>query len=117
MGKISKEHESRMRGRFDPKVARFIADEIGSKATVTYGDLQTRFGILARSWGDPLGGITYWCRDRGLPLLPVVVVLKKTGMPSKGAALYEDLGLKSEEQIIAEQQRCRAYDWSSVDFT
>jgi len=95
-------------------VAKFIAVAARNQRFVTYQDLESEFGIIARNWGDILGGIAIRLREHGLPLLPVVVVLKGTTMPSEGAVLYDDLGLTSSEDIMAEQRRCFDFDWGGT---
>lgn len=84
---------------------------------MTYGDLQKEFGPVAQSWGKPLTEIVEWCAAKRLPLLPVLVVRKGEMVPPKAATIYRELGFLNDADLMTEQQRCRAYNWSSVDFT
>lgn len=46
-----------------------------------------------------------WCRDRGLPWLPVIVVRRADGLPSGG---YE------VASVASETERVFAFAWSDV---
>jgi hypothetical protein len=92
-------------------VACYLASLAHDRGTITYGELADRFGGTARGWGDALGGIAIRCRDHNLPLLPVLVVTKDTGLPSTDAALYEDLGLHTQDDVKTEQARCHSFNW------
>lgn len=95
---------------------------------ISYGDLVTRLEMskqglnrgldhdLCRSLMD----VTKQCIERGLPLFPVMVVRKDTGMPGRGIdKALEELGIatkaeladpKKRAQLIAlEQERVRQY--------
>jgi len=100
-------------------VAAYLAEvaKDRNRRTVTYGDLQKEFGRIAQSWGKPLTDIVGWCAAKRVPLLPVLVVRKGEEVPPNGATVYREVGLLDDADLIAEQERCRAYDWSSVDFT
>ncbi|MBD1549050.1 hypothetical protein [Roseibium aggregatum] len=111
---ISSSHYLRMKKKYREEVARHLAECARRQEVITYGELADRFGGIARAWGDALGGIAIRCHEKGWPLLPVVVVNKKTRMPSVAAVLYKDLGLQSESDIRAEQAKCFAKDWTST---
>ena len=112
--RTSSKHREKMKKAYRLDVAKFVASAARERRYVTYQELELEFGIIARNWGDILGGIAIRCSERGLPLLPVVVVLKGTSMPSEGAVLYEDLGLTTPDAIVTEQHRCFDYDWSTT---
>lgn len=95
-------------------VARFLAAVAGDSATVTYGELSSKFGVATRGWGNILGGIAIRCKEAGLPLLSIIVVNAASRMPAEDALLYADLGLLSKEEIIGEQTRCFQFDWSKT---
>lgn len=111
MAKIAPDHYRKMRDSFRADVARYLARFATARKTITYGELSERFGGSPRGWGDRLGGIAIWCHEAGVPLLPVIVVNAKTRLPSPGAVLYEDLGMRTVEQLVAEQQRCFDFNW------
>lgn len=113
---ISDAAYERMKQAYNGEIAAFIAQHAPKAGLLTYGDLAKRFGGIARSYGNRLGGITIFCKDHGLPLLPVVVVNKKTKRPSAGALLYRDLGIEDDAEIQNEQRKVRAYDWTDVAF-
>ena len=113
MPEISAAQIQRMKSSYRAEIARFIAEKAGK---LTYGDIAAEFGGIERGYGSVLGGITIFCRERGLPLLPVLVVSKRTGRPSEGAKLYLDFGLREPEDFDEEQRRCLAQDWSKVEF-
>src|SRR5437879_5647872 len=94
-----------MKNSYGRDVAEHLALLASGGTLITYGELAERFGGVARGWGSALGGIAIWCFEAKLPLLPVIVVNSGSGMPSLDAVLYENLGLKSEEDIRAEQKR------------
>ncbi len=95
-------------------VAQHLAGIASERRTVTYGDLQSRFGIIARAWGAILDEITKRCAASGVPLLPVLVVDKKTALPSAAARSYEQYGLRTPEDFLAEQQRCFDFNWRAT---
>lgn len=102
-----------MRNAFRFDVAKFLARKALDGKTISYSDLTEEFGGIDRGWGNTLGGIALRCRDAGLPLLSVIVVNKGTNLPSVDAVLYQDLGLKDQLGIAAEQVKCFQYDWNS----
>jgi hypothetical protein len=110
---VSEEKYAKMKSRYRSDVAQFIASK---GATLTYSDIAGKFGGIARGYGDVLGGITIFCKENGYPLLPVLVVAKKTGRPSEGAALYRDFGLITRTQMDEEQRKCIGWDWKKVEF-
>lgn len=114
MPHISEAQRKRMMNAYHHDLAIHLAKLASEGRKITYGDVAEKFGGTARGWGDPLGGIAIRCHDKGLPLLPVLVVAKDTGKPSLDAILYEDLGLKTAEDIEAEQQKCWAFNWSAT---
>ncbi|WP_371054543.1 hypothetical protein [Rhodosalinus sp. K401] len=54
-------------------------------------------------------------RHEKLPLLPVLVVNKETGVPSEDADFYRRLGL-DRDGIELEQQNCFEHDWTNAPF-
>ncbi len=117
MGKlISDADYKRMEQAYNGEIAAFIAENARKTGLLTYGDLARRFGGIARGYGNRLGGITIFCRDHNLPLLPVVVVNKKTKRPSAGALLYRDFGLEDDAAIDNEQRKVKTFDWTRVAF-
>ena len=113
---IDDAHYQRMKRSYSSEIAQFLADNAVEGKSVTYRQLADRFGGIAQGYGDKLGGITIFCRDNGLPLLPVIVVNKSTGRPSDGAQLYFDFGIKSESAMDLEQARCFQFNWSIIRF-
>lgn len=114
MPKLSNESLRKMRNHFDLPLAKYLATRAGERKLVTYGELTGEFGGTDRGWGNKLGGIALRCHDHNHPLLSVIVVNKASQMPSVDAVLYEDLGLKSLDDIRSEQAKCFAYDWSAT---
>ena len=105
-----------MRRAYRPDIARYLADRASKSLVTVYDDLVSEFGGVAQGYGDKLGGITLFCHERQLPMLPVCVVSKVSGLPSTDAVLYRDLGIQTAEGFAREQARCRAFDWSKVEF-
>jgi hypothetical protein len=116
MPEISNAKFRQMEKRYDPRLAEFLAVTAKQGAVLTYTDLGQAFVRPARGWGDELGGVAIECQKRGWPILPVIVVTKRTGMPSDGAALYRDMGFETTEKLRAEQQRCFTFDWEGVSW-
>jgi hypothetical protein len=114
MAHLSEKDRRRMERAYRLDVACFLAKTAHSQEKITYSALTNEFGGTDRGWGDVLGGIAIRCRKHNLPLLSVLVVAKATGLPSIDAVQYEDLGLKTELDIRAEQARCHAFDWAST---
>ena len=112
--KISATKYAKMKKAYRLDAAKFIAKSARAKEKLTYSQLEAEFGIIARAWGDTLGGIAIRCHEAGLPRLPVIVVRSDTGMPSDDAVLYEDLGMGSAELILLEQERVFGFDWSAT---
>jgi hypothetical protein len=113
MPEISDSKFRQMENRYDPRLAEFLAATAKQGTALTYTDLGQAFGRPARGWGDELGGVAIECQKRGWPILSVIVVTKRTGLPSEGAALYRDMGLETMEKLLAEQQRCFTFDWGA----
>ncbi|MEO3389381.1 hypothetical protein [Mesorhizobium sp. CAU 1741] len=109
---LSNEKLRLMRNKYDHDVARYLAETATRKCLISYGELGDAFGRSARGWGDVLGGIALRCHEHGLPLLPVIVVEKKSRLPSTGALLYKDLGMIDDSAVATMQQRCFEHDWS-----
>lgn len=110
MAAISDEKYLRLKNRYHRDVALHLSQLASRRAVITYAELSELFGRGPRNWGQPLCGITIRCHDNGLPLLPVIVVNKSTGLPSRDAVLYEHLGLDTID-LQAEQIRCFDFDW------
>jgi len=60
------------------------------KALITYGDLTSklRYNINPRNLDNPLGVISDYCKEHGMPLLSTIVVNKDTYMPGAGYFKY-----------------------------
>lgn len=113
---ITDAHYARMKRAYRGEIAAFIAGRASEDGPLTYGDLAKNFGGIARGYGDRLGGITIFCHEHKLPLLPVVVVSKNSRKPSAGALLYRDLGIEDDSAMAIEQSKVKAFDWSRVAF-
>ena len=114
MPRVSERDYRRMKNSYDHTIAKALVEVARAGITITYGELGKRYGRTSRGWGDVLGGIAIRCRERGVPMLSVLVVNASTGLPSTDAILYEDLGLATPDDVSAEQQRCFAFDWSNT---
>lgn len=66
----------------------------------------------SRGAGARLTKLAHFCNERGLPILPVLVVSKNTGFPSVRAKIYDQLGIGDEASIAAMQRRCFEHAWS-----
>lgn len=60
------------------------------KALITYRDLAEKlaFDINPRNLDNPLGVISDYCKEQGMPLLSTLVVNKETYMPGAGYFKY-----------------------------
>jgi hypothetical protein len=84
---------------------------------VTYKEFAKPLGISHRNIGPWLDEGVLWCRQRGVPELPVLVVAANTGkrrLPSKDSRYGLWAGI-SDVWLELEQQRCWRYDWSKLD--
>ena len=109
---LDDEKREKMRKQYRADLAIYLQGLAMIGETRTYTQLTEKFGRGPRLWGDPLGGITLKCHELAVPLLPVLIVNKQTGNPSADALLYKDLGLMTDEELEAEQERCFDFDWS-----
>jgi len=84
-----------------------------NRQTVTYGELSKLMrgknapplGRRAGQWkGMRLGQLFTYCKERRLPLLPVIVVTKKTGKPA-------DLAPYNPPDTDEERERVFDFDW------
>ena len=65
-------------------------------ANVMHGAIKPLLGKRAGQWkGMQLGQLLTYCKDRSLPLLPVIVITKKTGLPADTAP-YSDPNAERE---------------------
>lgn len=113
MSQISTAHYRKMKNSYRHDVAKFLAARAANKEFITYGELADKFGGVARGWGDALGGIAIRCYEAHLPILSVIVINAGTRKPSADAVLYDDLGLKSDQDIESEQNRVLEYAWQN----
>ena len=105
-----------MRRAYRPDVARYIAAAAIKRERVEYGDLSGQFGGIAHGYGDKLGGVSIFCKERSLPILPVIVVTKGQAFPAAGAKLYIDLGITNDREMRRAQFDVFNFDWSKVEF-
>jgi hypothetical protein len=103
-----------MTGKFRRDVAVWLAQKAANRQTVTYGELAREFGGLPMGWGPALSDIVRRLKRNNLPLLPVLVVSAETDMPSAEAAIYQENGIRTDDDMLAEQKRCWDFDWSST---
>ena len=99
------------------------------RETITYGELGKLIGF--RRGGDalagPLGCIMWYCLQNKLPPLTVLVVNKKTGVPSEGLIGVDDVDVEREKvfnyrwfdlvpppviQLQASRSRAKAVGWN-----
>ncbi|WP_413990103.1 hypothetical protein ACMDCR_29935 [Labrys okinawensis] len=99
---------------FRRDVALFLADAASTKRTVTYSELERRFGGIGRGRGKSLDIIAERLHFYGHPLLPVLVVSAETKLPSVDAEIYQQFGLTNDKAIIVEQERCFMHNWNAV---
>lgn len=99
------------------RVTVFLKQAAAARQTVTYGELAKTFGGIPNGWGPKLTAIATSLYLRGLPLLPVLVVRKNTGLPSTGAEIYSLFGITTAEDVQREQERCFVYDWQELEGT
>ncbi|WP_428926874.1 hypothetical protein [Marinibacterium sp. SX1] len=104
------------RSAFNAEMARFLAERALAGKTVTYGEFARQFGLANQGCGPVLTGIAQWLHAHGQPLLSIIVVNKSTGLPSIDARVYEQMGISSEADAMAEIRRCHDYDWSAAAF-
>lgn len=92
-----------------------------NRQTITYGDLaklmtggeKSSLGKRAGQWkGMRLGFLYAYCKERGLPLLPVIVVTKETGLPADMAP-YRPNKLDGPDPN-AERERVFHFDWFAI---
>lgn len=102
--------------RFNTQQANFLARAAREGRKVTYGEFAGRFGLANQGCGLVLTEMGERLKLFGLPLLPVIVVNKETGLPSKDATFYARLGLANDDDIMTAQQDCFDYDWSKATF-
>jgi hypothetical protein len=103
------------RPQFDRHKADFLAKAASQAQTVTYAEFAARFGLANQGCGKVLTEMGERLRAEKLPLLPVLVVNKKTGLPSGDAEFYKRLGL-DQDGVREEQQKCFAHDWTTASF-
>lgn len=87
-----------------------------NRQTITYAELAHRMlgenaqaiGKRAGQWrGLQLGQLLTYCKARKLPLLPAIVVMKKTGLPADTAP-YEGKDLNAERETVFN------FDWYAL---
>jgi hypothetical protein len=92
-----------------------------NRQTITYGDLaklmtggvKSSLGKRAGQWkGMRLGSLYAYCEERGLPILPVIVVTKKTGLPADLAPYRPNERHGPEPN--AEREKVFDYDWFGI---
>lgn len=101
--------------RFNREEAAFLARAALRRETVSYGTFAAAFGYANQGCGPVLTQMGQRLKAGGLPLLPVLVVSKETGLPSADARFYRSLGL-SDTDIANEQERCFSFDWTKAPF-
>jgi len=74
--------------------------------TITYGAFGPLIGLSPRFLTPVLMPILNWCRGKGLPPLPIIVVRADSGRPS---------GPYDQDSIPFETACVFAFDWSSVE--
>jgi hypothetical protein len=88
-----------------------------NRQTITYTELSTlmqgKSGKRAGQWkGLRLGQLFKYCKDRGLPLLPVIVVTKDTGLPADMAPYFP--AKPDGREPNAEREDVFRYDWYAL---
>lgn len=74
-------------------------------ANLMHGERKPSLGKRAGQWkGMQLGQLLAYCRDRKLPLLPVIVITKETGLPA-------DMAPYNSHEANAERERVFNFDW------
>lgn len=74
-------------------------------ANLMHGDSEPPLGRRAGQWkGMRLGQLLTYCKTRNLPLLPVIVVLKDTGLPANMAPY-------NPPEPNAERERVFNFNW------
>ena len=77
------------------------------RRTYRYSDIADVLGLGgAGVVGNMLGPIMYYCQDKGLPPLTVLVVAKDTGVPGEG--------LKTLEEVNKDRENVFDHDWFSL---
>lgn len=101
------------------KLLTFIIENPGK--LITYGDLsrQLSFPMNPRNIEQPLGRISFACKDNGLPPISVMVVNKDTMMPGDGffKAYYPQLKTKDEQwkKCFEDMDKVKRFeDWDDV---
>jgi hypothetical protein len=88
--------------------------------TITYAELtrlmrgKTAPPIVREGqWkGLRLGQLYTYCAERGLPILPVIVVTKETGLPADMAPYYPNE--RNGPEPNAEREKVFNYDWFAL---
>ena len=101
---------------FAPEQAYYLAMAATEGRLVTYGEMAKQFGGIAQGWGPKLTQMGRRLHAHDLPVLPVIVVSKGTDVPSPDADFYREIGLLTEDDMRAEQQRCFNHDWTTAPF-
>ncbi len=85
-----------------------LVERATSGRTITYSELAERvYGNRAsQAVSQPLKKLISYCKQKGLPLLPILAVSKRTGRPSAGPEIYPD--------VRGETDRVFSFDWSKV---
>ncbi len=97
---------------------------IGGETALTYSELAQRLGmskVNGQGLSSYLNEAASWCAEHDVPNVSVLVVSKDSldrgiPMPSEGSftdGFYASTGL-SKADVPAEQDRVRAFDWTSV---
>ena len=86
----------------------YLIEQADRKGTITYGDLAEKVygNRAAQSLSPSLNKLCAYCKSKDLPLLPVLAVSKRTGIPGGGPDLYPD--------PRNEKQRVFGHDWSNT---
>ncbi len=84
-----------------------LAAQAALSATIHYTQLQSAISWhgAAQGFGPVLDLIAAYCRDKGLPDITILVVLKDTGRPSSGNTI---------EDVDKERERVFACEWFKV---
>ena len=78
------------------------------RRTYTYGEVAAVLGMGgAGVLANFLGPIMYYCRERQLPPLTVLVVNQDTGLPGSG--------LSTLENVNVDRERVFAHDWFQTE--
>lgn len=78
------------------------------RKTYTYGDVAEILGMGgAGVMAQFLGPIMWYCQDKKLPPLTVLVVNQGTGLPGEG--------LTTLENVNEDRERVFTYDWFSIE--